>query len=147
MIKLREESVILELKARNKEGSLNELAELLHGQCPTVDLATVCRLLEERELVGSTGVGNGVAIPHAKVKQLDHILLSLGRSQEGIQFDSIDNQPVHIIILILSPADRPDDYLKTLAKVSRFLKNPEMRRQLKQATSTNKIVELFNNSV
>ena len=147
MITLQEESVIFELKSRNKEGSLNELVKLLHAQCPTVELSTICSLIKERELVGSTGVGNGVAIPHAKVRALDRILIALGRSQEGIQFDSIDNQPVHIIILILSPADRPETYLKTLAKVSRFLKKPEMRRQLKQAASAKRLVELFNSSV
>ena len=147
MIKLQEKSVILELKSKNKESSLNELAQLLHDQCSTIDLATICQLLQERELVGSTGVGNGVAIPHAKVRQLDQILICLGRSQGGIQFDSIDNQPVHILFMILSPADRPDEYLETLAKVSRFLKKSETRRQLRQATSAKKIVELFNSSV
>lgn len=147
MIKLQEESVILELKARNMEGVLMELAELLHRQCTHIDLANLYNLLNEREQVGSTGVGNGVAIPHAKVKKLERILVCLGRSHEGIHFDSIDNQPVHLIVLILSPADRPEDYLKTLAKISRFLKQPEMRRQLRQAPTAAKLVEFFNNSI
>ena len=146
MVILREGSVILELKSRNKEEVLMELAEILHKDCPSIDLGVTHSLLKEREQVGSTGVGNGVAIPHAKIEDLDRVLICLGLSPDGINFDAIDNQPVSIIFMILSPADRPDEYLKELARVSRFLKQPEMRRKVRQASTQENITQLFNSA-
>ena len=142
MIDLREECIVPELAARNKEGALKELTQVL-ARFSGLDETYLLRLINDREKVGSTGVGNGVAIPHAKVGQLDRVLLCLGRSRDGISFDAIDNQPVHIAVMILSPPDRPDEYLKILGKVSRLLKNPDLRKQIRQATATTEIVGLF----
>ncbi len=143
MLELKEDSVLLDIKARNKDGVLKELAAAVHRDCPQVDLDTLYRLLRERENIGSTGVGNGVAIPHAKVSKLDRIHLGFGRSNEGIGFEAIDNQPVHFIVMILSPPDKPDEYLKTLGAVSRVLKKPEIRQQLSMAEDRNNILEIL----
>jgi PTS system nitrogen regulatory IIA component len=94
-------------------------------------------------MIGSTGVGNGVAIPHGKIEKLDGILIGFGRSLNGIGFDSIDNQPVHLLVMLLSPVQVIDKYLKTLARVSRLLKQPETRRILRTTESRQKIVEIF----
>ncbi|MDH3328984.1 MAG: PTS sugar transporter subunit IIA [Desulfobulbaceae bacterium] len=140
---LKEKNILLDIKAKNKESVLRELAEVAHQDCPQVDLEVLYQLLLEREQIGSTGVGNGVAIPHARIENLDAIQLCFGRTNDGIGFDAIDNQPVHFIVMILSPVDQPEKYLKTLATVSRFLKKPELRRQLRLAENSKKIVEIF----
>lgn len=144
MIQLLIEDIILELEASNKEGVLKELTDVLHKHCSHVDTENLFKIVRERELIGSTGVGNGVAIPHGKVEKLDRILLCFGRSQAGVHFDSIDNQPVSLFVMILSPAGETDEYLKTLAGVSRLLKLPEKRRALRLAKSQEEVAHIFN---
>lgn len=146
MIHLQEEDIILELQAGNKEGVLRELTEVLHRHCSHIDLQNLYSIVRERELIGSTGVGNGVAIPHGKIEELDHILLCFGRSQGGIHFESTDNQPVNLFVMILSPRHMTDSYLKTLAQVSRLLKRPEIRRTLRLAKDQKEIARIFNKS-
>lgn len=143
MIQLSPEDIILNLNAKNKEGVLKELAEVLHQHCSDIELEDMQRVVYERELIGSTGVGNGVAIPHGKLEGLDHILLCFGRSQGGINYDAVDNQPVTLFVLILSPKAETDEYLKTLAQISRIFKKPENRRALRLADSKEKIVQVF----
>lgn len=144
MIQLSEKDIILDLAAKNKEGVLKELTEVLHRHCPHIHLDNLQRVVYERELIGSTGVGNGVAIPHGKIEGLDQILLCFGRSHGGINYDAIDNQPVTLFVLILSPKAETDDYLKTLARISRLFKKPENRRKLRLADSKAKVIKVFN---
>lgn len=146
MIKLKEEDIILKLEASNKEGVILELTGALHQHCPHIDLENLHRVVREREQIGSTGVGNGVAIPHGKIDGLDQTFLCFGRSEGGIHFDSIDNQPVTLFMMILSPTAQTDDYLKTLAQISRLLKQPEKRRALRQASSKEQIAQVFNSN-
>jgi len=140
---LKENNILLNIRAKNKESVLRELAELAHQDHPKIDTDTLFRLLLEREQIGSTGVGNGVAIPHARIENLASILLCFGRTHSGIAFEAIDNQPVHFIVMILSPAHKPDEYLKTLGTVSRFLKMPDVRKQLRLADNRKKIADIF----
>lgn len=144
MILLQEENIALDLKGRNKDGVLKELALVLHKQCPQVNIESLYRVLRDRELLGSTGLGNGVAIPHGKIEKLDRILIGFGRSQNGIAFDSVDNQPVHLLVMLLSPVQVIDEYLKTLAVVSRLLRQPETRKILRTTASREEIATLFN---
>jgi len=144
MIQLQEENIALDLKARNKDGVLKELALVLHKQCPQVNMESLYRVLRDRELLGSTGVGNGVAIPHGKIEKLDRILIGFGRNQNGIAFDAADNQPVHLLVMLLSPVKIIDEYLKTLAAVSRLLRQPETRKILRTTASREEIVAIFN---
>jgi len=140
---LQEKNILLNIKAKNKEGVLRELAELVSRDCPQLDAANVQRLLLERENIGSTGVGNGVAIPHARIETLESLIVCFGRNHAGIGFDAIDNQPVHFFVMILSPIGQPEEYLKTLAAVSRFLKNQAIRKQLRLAEKKETVVEIF----
>lgn len=140
---LKEQNILLDIKAKSKEGVLRELAEAAHRDYPLVDIDTIHQLLLEREHIGSTGVGNGVAIPHARIEHLESLVLCFGRTNSGIGFDAVDNQPVYFIVMILSPSGRPEEYLHTLGAVSRFLKNPEIRKQLRLADDRKKIVEIF----
>lgn len=143
MIPLQKNDIVLDLEARNKEGALKELAQVLHKHCSQIDIDELYQVLRDRELIGSTGVGNGVAIPHGKMEKLDRILIGFGRNLNGIGYDSIDNQPVHLLVMILSPAQVIDEYLKTLAMVSRLLKQPETRRVLRSTKSLEEIVNIF----
>lgn len=143
ILQLEEECVLMQTQAKTKEGVLRELAVNLQRQEPEIDLEHIIGGLLEREEIGSTGVGNGVAIPHARIRGLDRMLYCFGRSLEGISYDAVDNQPVYYIFMILSPADAADAYLKTLAAASRLLKQPEIRRRLRLATHRQEIIDIF----
>lgn len=143
MPQLQHDAIILDMKAATKDTALRELAGVAATLCGRFTEETLYNVLLEREAVGSTGVGNGVAIPHGKIDGLDQILLCFGRSKGGIDFNAIDNRPVHLFILLLSPANKAGEYLQTLASVSRILKHQDKRQQLLDSTSRDDIAALF----
>lgn len=143
MPQLQRDAIILDMKAATKEAALRELAGVAATLCGRFTEETLYNVLLERETVGSTGVGNGVAIPHGKIDGLDEILLCFGRSRTGINFDAIDNRPAHLFVLMLSPANKAGEYLQTLAAVSRILKQQDKRQQLLDSTSRDDISALF----
>jgi len=145
MIHLERKCIIPELESNGKEAVLRELAAAVHHKCTLIDIDTLYKVLTEREQLGSTGVGNGVAIPHGKVIGLEKLLLCLGRSKAGISFDAVDNRPVHIFVMILSPPGMAGEYLQTLARVSKLLKHADTRDKLLLAPDTETMQELFNN--
>ncbi|HHB77194.1 MAG TPA: PTS sugar transporter subunit IIA [Desulfobulbus sp.] len=144
MLTLGRQCIILEMQSTGKDEALKELTDTIHASCSDVDPDMLLTVLQEREQVGSTGVGNGVAIPHAKVPGLDRLVLCFGRSSTGISFEAIDNRPVHLFVQILSPTGRADEYLRSLARISRLLKKDANRRLLMQATNKEQILDLFN---
>ena len=144
MVQLQKQCIILEFEATDKEGVLRELAGAVHANHPLIDQATMTNILAERELLGSTGVGNGIAIPHGKVPGLDKLLLCLGRSAAGVNFDALDNRPVHLFMMILSPPDMAGEYLQTLARTSKVFKDTDLRNQILTAVDAETIVQLFN---
>ncbi len=146
MVQLEGECIIPELESSGKEAVLRELAETVHHKCTLIDIDTLYTVLTEREQLGSTGVGNGVAIPHGKVSGLEKLLLCLGRSRTGISFDAVDNRPVHLFVMILSPPGMAEEYLQTLARVSKLLKDDNIRNKFLQAADVETILELFNGS-
>jgi len=143
MVRLNKTSIILDMKATSKESALRELAALAAVACGRFTEEILYSVLLEREALGSTGVGNGVAIPHGKIKGLDDILLCFGRSKAGINFEAIDSRPVHLFVLLLSPAGKAAEYLQALARVSKILKDTTKRQQLLSNTSREEIVALF----
>lgn len=143
MFHLKQESIILEIKATGKEGVLRELAALAAVACGRFTQEVLYNVLLEREAVGSTGVGNGVAIPHGKIDGLDDILLCFGRSRAGINFDAIDKHPVHLFVMLLSPTAKAEEYLRALARVSTILKNTTSRQRLLDSTNKEEIAALF----
>ena len=147
MLNLEEESILLDMQARYKEGALRELADVLHGQFPLLEAEAYCNILREREQIGSTGVGNGIALPHGKLAGLDRIRCGFGRSINGIGFEAVDNQPVHFFFVMLAPLDIAHQYLHTLAGASRLLKQPEIRKKLRQADTAAEIVNIFKASL
>jgi nitrogen PTS system EIIA component len=143
MPQLKKDAIILEMKAVTKEAALRELAALAATLCGRFTEETLYNVLLERETVGSTGVGNGVAIPHGKIEGLDEILLCFGRSKLGINFDTIDKRPAHLFVLLLSPAAKAGEYLQTLARVSKILKKSTTRQRLLDSVTQDEIVALF----
>ncbi|GAB4552705.1 MAG: PTS sugar transporter subunit IIA [Geothermobacteraceae bacterium] len=127
---LKPEAINPDLSATGKNQALVELTESLLKVEPGLDRDEVVEVLKERESLGSTGIGDGVAIPHGKLKQLDRLLLSFGRSRQGVDFDSMDGQPAHLFFLLVAPEDSVGVHLKTLARISKLLKNPEVRSSL-----------------
>lgn len=144
MPQLEEQCVILEMQATSKDEALQELVEAVHSQCADLDPAALLTVLQEREEVGSTGVGNGIAIPHGKVPGLGRFLLGFGRSSRGVNFESVDNRPVHLFILILSPTGKAGEYLQTLARISRLLTGKDNRKRLLAAREKQDILAILN---
>ncbi|HLE40116.1 MAG TPA: PTS sugar transporter subunit IIA [Nitrospirota bacterium] len=125
--------VIDDIKAVDKNGVLREFAGLLKTAGKVREEDGIVRVLAEREALGSTGIGDGVAIPHGKVRGLREIVVAFGRSRNGVDFQSLDGKPVHLFFLLLTPEDNPGDHLKVLARISRLLKNPVLREDLRAA--------------
>ena len=119
-----------ELKATGKEEALDELTDVLVKAFGNLDPEEVLRVLHEREALGSTGIGEGVAIPHGKLARLDRLLLAFGRSRGGVDFDSMDGRQAHLFFLLVAPEESVGVHLKTLARISKLLKNPAVRRRL-----------------
>ncbi len=127
---LGENSIIPELKGRTKKQVLEELIETILHIKPQLDRNRLMAVLLERERLGSTGIGDGIAIPHGKMKDLDQLMLSFGRSTEGIDFESMDGKPVHLFFLLVAPENCAGVHLRALAKIARLLKNSVVRKKL-----------------
>jgi len=127
-------AIAADLKAKDKNGALSELTDCILQVANKLDREEIIRVLQERERLGSTGIGEGVAIPHGKLKNIDRLLISFGRSQEGIDFNSMDGRPAHLFFLLIAPEESVGIHLKTLARISKLLKNPNVRQRL-MATS------------
>ena len=129
---LTQEMVVPDLKASEKIGVLRELATHLciFRSWPHLSAEQVFTALYEREKLGSTGVGEGIAIPHAKIAKLETLLAAFGRSRQGVPFDAIDNQAARLIFVLLVPEDSAGAHLKALARISRLLKSLAFRERL-----------------
>jgi len=127
---LPKESIIPELKGHSKREVLEELTAALLRHRPQLDQAQVVEVLLERERLGSTGIGDGIAIPHGKIKDLDQLALSFGRSTTGVDFESMDGKPAHFFFLLVAPENCAGIHLRALAKIARFLKNSTIRKRL-----------------
>jgi PTS system nitrogen regulatory IIA component len=130
---LQDNLVIGDITATDKLGVLREFADELRSKGKVHDAEELVRILVEREALGSTGIGDGVAIPHGKLPFLSDMIVAFGRSRSGVDFESLDNKPAHLFFLLVTPVDKPGDHLKTLARISRILKNPSLRESLKCA--------------
>lgn len=131
-----------ELKAANKSDAIAEMTDALIRVEKGLDRDEVIHALEEREKLGSTGIGHGIAIPHGKLN-IAHMLLTFGRSRSGIEFDSMDGQPAHLFFLLLAPNAAAGEHLKTLARVSKLLKQAEVRQRLLDATGSEALFRII----
>ncbi len=124
------DSIVPELKGRTKKQVLEELIDAVKQNKPNIDQDLLMKVLLERERLGSTGIGDGIAIPHGKLKDIDDLVLSFGRSTEGIDFESMDGKPVHLFFLLVAPETCAGIHLRALAKIARLLKNGTVRKKL-----------------
>jgi PTS system nitrogen regulatory IIA component len=132
-----------DLSARTKHEVLQELIRTLHERHPGIDREKLHHLLMEREQLGSTGVGGGIAIPHAKISQLGQSIVVFGRSTTGIAFNALDGKPVYLFFLLVADADSLDSYLKILARISRLLKDRELRNRLMKAADSEAMYKII----
>lgn len=141
---LQQSLIIEELTATDKGGAIAEFARLLKSAGKVSDADELVRVLLEREALGSTGIGEGIAIPHAKLPFLREMIVAFGKSSSGIDFHSVDGKPAHIIFLLVTPDDNPGEHLRTLARISRILKNRVLRGQLMDASRCGDIHRLIS---
>ena len=127
---LNKDCIIPELRSRTKREVLEELTGALLNCKANLDKEALVEVLLERERLGSTGIGDGIAIPHGKVQDLDELVLSFGRSTQGIEFDSMDGRPTHLFFLLIAPENSAGIHLRALAKISRLLKSAHFRQRL-----------------
>jgi PTS system nitrogen regulatory IIA component len=127
---LAKESIVTELRGRTKREVLEELTDALLENRPQLDRNRLIEVLLERERLGSTGIGDGIAIPHGKLEDLDQLALSFGRSTQGVDFESMDGKPVHLFFLLVAPENCAGIHLRALAKIARLLKNNAIRKRL-----------------
>lgn len=127
---IEENNIIPELKAKDKKGVLEELAGVISRHESSIDKGALVKVLVERERLGSTGIGDGVAIPHGKMNGVSRPIISFGRSRQGLDFDSMDGQPTHLFFLLIAPEDSSSVHLQVLAKIAKILKNRDFRKKL-----------------
>lgn len=132
---LREEAVNIHLKSKEKRGVLEELIDLLVKTGEIENRAEMVAALLDREKLGSTGIGKGVAIPHAKSDAVRKVVAAFGRSPQGVEFESLDGEPAYLFFLIVAPIDSTGPHLKALARLSRFLRDKSFREALKKVES------------
>jgi PTS system nitrogen regulatory IIA component len=130
---LDEASIIPDLHSISKKGILEELSNALVQRGKLPDRDKVVEVLLEREKLGSTGIGDGIAIPHGKMKEIKGLVTSFGRSIQGVNFESIDNKPTHLFFLLIAPENSAGIHLTALARISRLLKDPSFRNRLMEA--------------
>ncbi len=138
-----DETRIVDLKASTKEEALRELVDVLALSPNVTDTDDLLRAILEREKVLSTGVGIEVAMPHVKIASVKNFVIAIGRSHKGIDFESLDEKPVYIIVMIGANDKQAGDFLKVLAKLVLRLKNKTFRKQVMFAKSPKRIKELF----
>ena len=139
---LPREAIIVDLKASDKKGVLEELVVPI-AKIAGIDHEQLVKVLMERERLGSTGIGEGIGIPHGKIRGLESLILGFGRSQKGVDFDSMDGMPAHIFFLLITPENSTGLHLKLLARISRILKNDPFKEKLLRATSRDEIYSII----
>jgi PTS system nitrogen regulatory IIA component len=137
---LVEDAVILDVESKEKPAILEQLAGALAAAEPGIEADRLLQVLVERESLQSTGIGDGVAIPHGKLPGLPRLLASFARSREGVDFDSIDGQLTHLFFLLVVPEHSGGMHLKALARISRFFRDAAFRKALMEAETREDVI-------
>lgn len=140
---LNKDAITAKLKATKKEEVIKELVDLLFKAQPIKDKENLIKTLMDREALGSTGIGQGIGIPHAKSKAVKELTSALGISHAGVNFDSLDGEPTHIFFLLVAPEDAAGPHLKALATISRMLKDKFLRDSLMAAKDEKEILNII----
>jgi len=142
---LSAEQIIPEMKATERWSAIVELIDLLVslGKIKTEDRDSILASLKQREETMSTGIGFGIAIPHASSDRIEEVVASFGRSSQGIEFDALDNAPVKFVVLFIVPKNQFQTHLRTLASIAKFLNDRSIRESLGSARSAAEILAIF----
>ena len=142
---LREKAISVELQAKDKEGVIREMVQLLvkAGEIKPADEEKIVPVLLAREALGSTGIGQGVGIPHGKSNVVRQLVGAFGISRRGVNFDSLDGETAQIFFLLLAPEDSAGPHLKALARISRLLKDRYFRDSLKEAKDEKQVIKII----
>lgn len=140
---LSHEAVTVDLAAQTKEDIIKELVQLLYKTKKIKDVAHIVKILMEREELGSTGIGQGIAIPHGKSDTIKNIVAAFGISKKGIDFEALDGEPVNLIFLLVAPIDSAGAHLKALAKISRLLKDKFFRQALRESKDAKEVMKII----
>lgn len=142
---LSENAVAVDMKSVDKADAIKELVDQLiaAGEVDKKDKAKVVELLVAREALGSTAIGHNVGIPHAKTDCIKELVAAFGLSRRGVDFDSLDGEPVYIFFLLLAPQDSAGPHLKALARISRLIKDKYFRDMLRQAKDKKDVVRII----
>ena len=145
---LSAEQIIPEMKATEGWSAIVELIDLLvaQGKIKAEDRESILASLKQREETMSTGIGFGIAIPHAPSDRIEEVVASFGRSSQGIEFDALDNAPVKFVVLFISPKNQFQTHLRTLASIAKFLNDRNVRERLGAAQSADQILAIFRES-
>jgi PTS system nitrogen regulatory IIA component len=137
------ELINADLSSKTKTEALTELVHTINRSGFNLNSSSVIEILQQRENLGSTGIGDGVAIPHGKIPELGDLIVAFGRSTEGIAYDSLDGKPVHLSFLLLAPENSAGQHLKVLAKISKMLKVANFRKKLLKAKSRSDLYKII----
>ncbi len=139
------DAIVADLDVASKEDAIRAMVSNLKnsGSIPAEDEEGIVAAILKREELGSTGIGNGVAVPHTKHPSVDRLIATVALSSAGVDFASLDGEAVHILFLLVSPPDRPGDHLRGLENISRHLRNQNFCNFLKQAKSKEQIIDLL----
>jgi PTS system fructose-specific IIC component len=136
-------AINLELAGGQKDLVLEEMVDLLEKCGKVIDKDSYLNSVLDREKLGSTGIGRGIAIPHGKSEAIKNIAIAFGRSTGGVEFDALDDQPVKLIFMLAAPNNVGSIYLKVLAELSKLLKHKEFRQALMEASNPDQVLEIF----
>jgi nitrogen PTS system EIIA component len=140
---LKEKAIVADLKSTNKEGIIREMIDFLFEAQAIKDKDKLVKILLEREALGSTGIGQGVAIPHGKCASVKELVAAFGISRNGVNYDSLDGEPVYIFFLLVAPEDSAGPHLKALARISRLLKDKYFRDTLRGAPDVKSLIKIL----
>ncbi len=139
---LRKEAILIDLKATTKDEVIKELVELVADTYGIKGKKELVENVIKREKLGSTGMGQGIAIPHCKCEKLENIFLAIGISKEGIDFKALDGEPVYIFFILVAPSTSAGPHLKALARISRLLRDEYFCRSLRNAPSAQAVYNI-----
>ena len=140
---LNEKAISADLKSTTKEGVIRELVDLLAKAEGIKNKEDLVKVLLSREALGSTGIGQGVGIPHGKTDSVKRLVAAFGVCHQGVNFDALDGEPVYLFFLLVAPEDSAGPHLKGLARISRLLKDKYFRESLKSLADEKMILKLI----
>ena len=140
---LHKKAVSVNIKSTDKEGVIRELVDLLSNAAEIKNKEDLIGAVLAREALGSTGIGQGIGIPHAKSQNVKELVAAFGLSKNGVDFDSLDGEPAHIFFLLLAPEESAGPHLKALARISRMLKDKYFRELLRKAKDENEVLRII----